>query len=156
MQINSTQTAGLLAFVPATVIAAIAFWRSRHGGWARGGPWAPITAVHASFAIEVIAGGRHRLNSALGSWLKADGLYDDRRTAQAVLIIVAVLLAALLLGHMARKASTRLQSLAIGATGAAALLFVVESISLHAIDAALYRFVGPVLLIGWLWLACGG
>jgi hypothetical protein len=36
-------------------------------------------------------------------------------------------------------------------------LFAIETVSLHALDAAYYRPIGAVLLIGWLWsIACAG
>lgn len=37
-----------------------------------------------------------------------------------------------------------------------ALLFILETISLHDVDAALYRPAAGLLVIGWLWLLLGG
>lgn len=37
----------------------------------------------------------------------------------------------------------------------AVILHLVEIISLHSIDAFLYKPINSVFLIGWLWLACG-
>jgi hypothetical protein len=32
-------------------------------------------------------------------------------------------------------------------------LFTIEAISLHAVDALMYAYIGPVLAIGWAWAA---
>jgi hypothetical protein len=43
---------------------------------------------------------------------------------------------------------------AIASLGVLAL-FGLETISLHQVDSVLYCPVGPVMLIGWLWMALG-
>lgn len=155
MQINSTQAVGLLAFIPAALAAAAAFGtasRSQRGGR---GTWAAIAVLHTLLAVEIFAEMRHRLHRAIDDWLIAASVYSERRPAQVALLLVVVVLAALATRRIARLESTRRLAIARGATAALVTLFIVETISLHAVDAVLYRPAGPVLLIAWLWLACG-
>lgn len=152
MQINITQAAGLLAFIIAILAAVAAFWRTSRGARVC---WGAIVAIYLLLTLEVLAMLRHHSNLVAGEWLKAEGIYAERRPAQAAILMLTMLLAALVLGFVIRKARGRAQAIAIGATAAVILLFVIESISLHAVDAILYRHVGPVMLIAWLWLACG-
>lgn len=151
MQINVTQAAGLLAFLPAVVVGVAASRRT--GG--RTGIWSSLAAINALMAAEIMLMLRHDVSGSVGAWLCHAGLYADRRSSQAAMILALLLLALLALPAVLRKATTKPQAVAIGSTFAAVLLFMVESVSLHAIDAVLYQPVGPMLLIGWLWLASG-
>ncbi|MDO6414822.1 hypothetical protein Q4F19_10565 [Sphingomonas sp. BIUV-7] len=155
MQINSTQAAGLLAFVPAASAAALAFRAAGPGRLRERRTWAVIAAIHMLFAVEVVAMTRHHIVGAIDAWLIGAGLYSERRPAQAVMLLVVVLSAAAAMFAVMRRATTRRSSIAVGATAALATLFLIESVSLHAVDALLYHPAGPVLLIGWLWLVCG-
>ena len=155
MQINSTQAAGLLAFIPAAAAAGAACWAIGRNGRDSRRYWGAMAAIHLILTIEIIGSFRHRLNQVIGGWLQADGLYGERRPAQAMVIVVTLLLALALTALILRKAPTRAQALAAGATAGAVLVFTIECISLHAVDAYFYRPVGPIMAIGWLWLACG-
>jgi hypothetical protein len=42
--------------------------------------------------------------------------------------------------------------LAASITIAVSALFAIEMVSLHAVDAVFYRPIGPVLMLGWVWV----
>ena len=119
--------------------------------------WTVLALINCLFLGEILIGFRHRIHNLADSILMAVGKYDDRGPLQEILIfsIVAVSCA------LAALALFRLRFYAVGtrlATGislAVLALFVIEGISLHALDAVFYRAVGTVLLIGWIWVgAC--
>lgn len=151
MQINSTQAIGLIAFLPATLLALVAARRAPRGG----GGWSVIAAIHLLLALELFAGMRHRLSGLLSHWLRTAGVYADRRPPQAAVDAILVALAAAAIWRVARGRQHRTLTIARAATAMLLALFVAETVSLHAVDAIMYRPAGPVLLIGWLWLACG-
>ena len=155
MQINSTQAAGLLAFVPAAVASAMAFSTATGRRSHDRGAWATIAAIYSVLAIEVLAKARHSINREIGARLRDAGVYTERRPVQAALLLAIVVLAAIITRYLARSAPTSCTSVARSTTAALVALFMVESVSLHAIDGILYHPAGPMLLIGWLWLACG-
>ena len=155
MQINTTQAAGLLAFIPAAAAAGGAYWAIGREGRAPRRYWGAMAAIQLILTIEIMGSFRHQLNLVIGGWLQADGLYGERRPAQAAVIVATLLLALALTALVVRNAPTRAQALAAGATAGAVIVFAIECISLHAVDAYFYRPVGPIMAIGWLWLACG-
>jgi hypothetical protein len=154
MQINSTEAAGFLAFLPAALACAATFW-ARRRNHRRETRWAVLSLIYTLLSAEILLSLRHRVDQAIGDTLRAAHLYPERRPAQAAAVIVVVILSLLVTRVNVRSAPTSRLSIASGATAPLLSLFVVESISLHAIDAILYRPIGPIMLIGWLWLACG-
>lgn len=151
MQIDSTELSGFVAFLPPAVACAVAA-RCKGIGSKR---WAILAIIYALVSIEILVRGRHLIDQAIGDWLRAEQLYPERRPPQAAAILVLLMLALLAARFVLRRAPTRRLKIATGATAAALTLFVVESVSLHAVDAIFYRPVGPIMLIGWLWLVCG-
>ena len=152
MQINSTELAGLAAFIPAALASAAA--AGRGATWRRRG-WTVLAVIYALLTVEIIASTRHQLDRLIVAWLKAHHLYPERRPAQAAAILLLLVLGLLAARYVLRLAPAGRLKIATAATAAVVTLFVVESVSLHALDAILYRPVGPIMLIGWLWLACG-
>jgi hypothetical protein len=117
--------------------------------------WGAIAGIYTILSIEILVSGRHLIDQAIGDWLRPQHLYPERRPAQAVAILILVFLALLTARLAVRRAPTGRLKIATGATAAVLALFTVESLSLHAVDAVLYCPVGPIMLIGWLWLGCG-
>lgn len=155
MHINSTQLAGLVAFAPASLAAALA---CRSGGRSRAhatGTWAAVAAIHAVLAVEVLARTRYLVGEGVREWLQRGGFYSERRPAQASALLILAALAALVMIQLMRTAPSWPSALARAAAVIVAALFIGETVSLHAIDGILYHPAGPMLLIGWLWLACG-
>lgn len=155
MQINATQAAGLLAFIPAAMLATTALAVTKRGSPALRLHWAMIAVIHILLSLEIWLSLRWAFNAAMKQWLRSDGLYGERRPAQAALLALTFLVAALLAWLAVRKAPSRTLAVATASTAGALLLIAIECVSLHAMDAVLYLQVGPLLLIGWLWLVCG-
>lgn len=153
MQINSTEAAGFIAFIPAAIAAFIAAGADRRRQVRNG--WGLIAAVYALLSVEILASTRHWLGIALRDWLRAAHVYPERRPVQAALVLVVIAVVLVAAFTLVRRAPTRGLAVAYGATTAALGIFIVETVSLHAVDGVVYAPVGPILLIGWLWLACG-
>jgi hypothetical protein len=148
VQINWTLVAGLAALS----LAAAASWdagtaaaEAAHG---RRGPWRVLALVHLALLAELVADTRFGVVAALagaGRHMVQIGL------ALAMLAVAAS--ATIAIGRVARRmpwfAPAGLAALA------AAMLFGAETLSVRPIGLLLYRPVGPILLVGWLWLACG-
>ena len=150
-QINATQVVGLLSF---GITAAVCFvaWRSIPKAKST---WAWLTIVYAAMAIEVVLGGRHLISDTLRTMLKSADLYHNRDFWQILLMILLLALAGTIARKMLRvsrqqEGTTRKVSYTTTLT---LILFVIETISSHKIDAILYHKAGPVLLIGWIWAA---
>lgn len=155
--LNPTQLVGLAAFFAVAITAGlIAMRKNGHaGGSAR--VWAWVAVAHLAFAAEVVLGARHQVHDMLNAVLRDNGLYPARATIQAGLLLLCGLGVAVgvegvrrwlggvpQLTHHARRVA--FVALAIGA------LFMVESVSLHAIDQVLYATAGPVLAIAYIWV----
>ena len=155
MQINSTEIAGLLAFIPAASAAGAAAARTRARGEKGARRWGVIAVIHAILAAEVLATTRYEVGDAIRNLLRRADEYSGRGGPQAAALLLIAALAIVVSFIVARKVQTRAAAVASVATVAAVTVFVVESVSLHRVDAMLYGPAGPILLIGWLWLACG-
>lgn len=146
---NPTQLTGVLAFAVATIACAIASRRTQGRDMRL---WALLAAVNFLFFIEIFAGFRHRIHDFADGLLMARGLYDERRAPQEMIVmsVGAIAFLFVLLPLLLRRFSTTAR-LAASVTIAVSALFAIEVVSLHAIDAVLYRWIGPVYLIGWMW-----
>ncbi|MBB5687113.1 hypothetical protein [Sphingobium boeckii] len=150
---NLTQIAGILAFVIASLACLIASGARRKSRDLS--IWRGLSIVYGLLAIEMIAAMRHRIHDFVNALLKITGEYSARSGLQemliaalAIVILTAMGLYLMRLGKI--KASTRL---AASATMTLVGLFLLEMISLHAIDAILYRPIGPLMVITYLWIA---
>ena len=76
------------------------------------------------------------------------------RTAwQGEAIVVALLIGAALAAWVGRRHRDDGAALgAIAGTALALMLLVVETISLHRVDAVMYAEVGPLVLLAWAWI----
>jgi hypothetical protein len=143
---NPTQWIGIVSFILAGLSGWIAGKHSENRMW----QWS--SAAYGVLAVEVAMGFRHQLQGVLRSITMEQGFYDIRRSYQPILIIV-MLLANVLIFYWLLRIQWRtnpifgvyVSLLFISA------LFLMEIVSLHAVDAVLYRRVGSILLIGWLW-----
>lgn len=150
---NPTQAAGLIGFGLAAAAAGLAARRTSIGTGRRG--WRAIAALQALCVAEVLIGFRHRAHDLVGVALQLHGTYGARVPLQQELLIAALALgAATLLGlwWLTRREPVPLRIAAI-ATALGLGLFAIEAISLHAVDAVMYRSIDGLLLIGACWLA---
>jgi hypothetical protein len=150
--LNPTQITGVLVFLGAALASVVAVSRSRS---AEARAWVLMTCLNGLFAVEVIAGLRHRIHDFAAHAATLEGAYATRATGQTV--IIAAVAAGLVACSGVILKSMAAQTWPVRAAGliAAALvgLFAVESISLHAIDAILWRSFHQVRIVGWLWAA---
>jgi uncharacterized membrane protein len=152
-QINSTEIAGFLAFVPAALTSSLASFRTRNRADSR--IWAIIAAVYYLLAIEILANTRFIGEDLLRRLLRDTNEYAARRPPQAAALLAVMALTIVVSVAIVRRVPGRITRFATLATIAVVELFICESVSLHAVDAILYAPAGPIILIGWGWLAFG-
>lgn len=154
--LNPTQFAGVIAFVAAAIAAGLVA-RSKNGrpkGSAR--VWALVAIAHLAFAAEVVLGARHGVHDMVNAVLRDNGIYPNRTTIQAALLMLCGLCTVLGIAAARRWLGRKPQRMpharrAVFVTLAVGALFMVESVSLHAIDQVLYASAGPVRAIAVLW-----
>lgn len=148
LPINPTQLTGLLVFGGAAIACAFAAQVCGERRWWR------LAAVSSVCMLEVAVGLRHRAHDLVDSVLQAGGWYESRSQAQVPLLVIVALLAAGTLAWLLSLRGTAAEIRVAAAASMAALwLFGIEAISLHAVDALMYAYIGPVLAIGWAWAA---
>jgi hypothetical protein len=137
--LNLTQIAGVFAFFAAAFAAALVALRKKARPGHNARVWWPVAAAHLAFGMEVVMGTRHGLHDYLDDVLRSNGIYPARAVIQVVLLIVCALCFALACSAVRRWLAgvtgltpyarrSAFVTLAVGA------LFMVESVSLHAID----------------------
>lgn len=139
--LNATQWTGLLVIA----LAAIFCFRAR-----RPRPWRFLALLHALLFVEVIAGFRYRLHDLVNTGLMASGLYQQRSGTQIALLIGLALIA-LIVTIIVFRQNRSMARIGLLSSGGLVLLFLAETVSLHQVDALLYRPVGPVFVIAILW-----
>ena len=143
---NPTQWVGIAAFV----LAGLSGWIA--GKYSANRMWQWSGAVYGVLAVDVAIGLRHQLQGVVRSLAMDQGLYDIRRSYQPILII-GILLASVLIFYWMWRSQRRADPI-FGVYVSFMLitaLFLVEIVSVHAVDAMLYRPVGSILMIGLLW-----
>jgi hypothetical protein len=154
VSLNATQIAGMLSFGCAALMCMQAAWR---GGTAWHGIGRRLALIHAVLVLEIALGLRHGLQRVAGEWLRIQQAYAGRADIQiALLVLLAALVLLALIWVLGRlhQAGTS-ERLAVVGTLISVALVAAETVSLHALDAWLYAPVGPLLRIGWVWLAAG-
>lgn len=146
-QPNPTQAVGAISFFIVVVAAALA-WRLARDDKRL---WGGIALVHVLLTAEMAFEMRFPMAASLRSLLRGVDLYGERRAWQAgLLIALLVLLVPVLLAVSRRCGSAA--AIALVTTVLTAFIFVMEGVSLHQVDAVLYWEIGPVLLVGWVWV----
>ncbi len=150
---NPTQVTGLIVFVAAALSCG---WAVRRTSGRTAVLWRWLAVVQCLFLAEIVFGLRHQVHGGVDAVLQQLGWYANRRPLQVALLVLSFaglgFAAMPVLRVFAGSPSARLAAIA---SLAALALFGLEAISLHQIDSELYRPVGPVMLIAWLWLALG-
>ena len=139
---------GLLSFA----IAAIAcFVAARRSAVRDARAWYFLALMNSLFVIEIYFGSRYRITELTKTILAKEQLYGKLHGwfQEITIVAVVVILVAVIL-FVWRIAGTAARVAAI-LTLAVMVLFAVETISLHSIDAIFYRPIGAVLLLGWVW-----
>jgi hypothetical protein len=148
--INPTQLTGLLSFTAAAIACLVAAWRSI----TETRIWYLLAVINGLFAFETIIGLRHRIHDFTNSVLIAQGRYAEREPVQELMVIsfATLALTSMVLFRGRQHMEGGAVRVAVAATMGILALFAVETVSLHALDAAFYRPAGPVLAIAWLWV----
>jgi hypothetical protein len=146
---NATQIVGAIAMSSAAIACLLPRRRA---------PWRAIAAIHAVLAVEILIDLRHALHGIIDQQLRLTGQYGGRHALQtSLLAALAITLCAAMIYAMNRRGTAPAGRIAIALTSVTIGLFLMETVSLHAIDALLYQPVGPILLIAFLWaLLCAG
>jgi hypothetical protein len=149
---NPTQLIGIFAFGVATIscfFAAICADREK-------GIWTTLALINLIFLFEIFIGLRHRVpglhDFAVGMWLDLDDYAPDGRLKTLFLIssvaALLALVAPILVGL--RSWQTRI---ATTLTMAMAAMFMLESLYITSLTKIIYKEVGFVFVIGWIWAA---
>lgn len=151
--INATQFAGIVAFGIAALCAGNN-WRSARTSKRQ---WGVLSVITALLATECWLGLRHRVHALATDWLVARNLYDMRAIPQKYLIAVLALVGCALVFFVTVRPGKQPSPLRSAwlATILSLVLFLIESVSLHGFDTVLYQPLGPIAVIGWLWILLG-
>lgn len=158
LPLNDTQRMGMLAFATACWAAWQAARNAALRADASSTTWRWVSTWQFLYGLEVWLGTRHTVHDMVNTVLQATGLYAGRSDIQMVMLFATVLIGMVVSlvmwrSHWWSRPTNRCAKLAWVCTGAVLLLFLIETISLHAIDRVLYHPVGPVLLIAYAWTA---
>ena len=146
---STTVLIGVVSFATAAIACLIAARRSE---LREARTWFILAIINCGFAIEIYFQSRHRITELVKTVLADEHLYVQLHGWFQEIIIVAgigITLVAVIL-FIWRITGTAARVAAI-LTVAVIVLFAIETISLHSIDATFYRPFGPVMLIGWMW-----
>jgi hypothetical protein len=149
---NPTELTGLLSFAAATIACLIA---TRRSGSRDARIWRLLALMNCLFLIEIYFGLRFRIAELAVMLLKTRGVYAKLHGLTQEIMIVAIAAIALVFVTLFlfwRQGAGGAARLAASITIAVSALFAIEMVSLHAVDAVFYRPIGPVLMLGWVWV----
>jgi hypothetical protein len=112
-----------------------------------------LTIVEGALLLDMIANGRWMLHQLFIGFAQRRHEYDFRRLPQT--IVVAVLVGILLAGLLwtVRVFRARIGVLlAVSGVMLSVISWCVEVVSLHAVDAILYRPVGSLMVVSFVWI----
>jgi len=146
---DANAVAGLSAFAAAAAACLrVSLRRGRSAAL-----WGTLAALHASWALEIVLNLRYRFRAAILPLLQDRGLYASRTAWQGAAIVAALLIGTAVAGWAWRRHRDDGAALgAIAGTALALMLLVVETISLHRVDAVMYAQGGPLVLLAWAWI----
>lgn len=148
---NPTQVLGVISFATATIACLSAVWTSAIRDRRT---WKVLAFMNGLFLIEVVVGLRFRILELSRASLKAEGLYYQLHGGiqkVTVFSIATLALVSVILALILRPFAGTSARVAVSMTIIVLALFATEAISLHELYAVLYRPIGPVAVIGWLW-----
>lgn len=151
MNINATQFAGLLSFGVAAAFCYRAWRATRQETHL----WAFVSLLYVLIAADTVLGARYHVSNLIRAALRYLEVYQDRRLWQAVIVIclMGLIWGLLRAGFHAGRHQEKNMLQAISLSLLAPVFFALEVTSLHGVDAVLYHRAGPLLVIGWIWVA---
>jgi len=150
---NPNAIAGLSAFAAAAAACARVSLRSDRSAVL----WRTLAVLHASFALEILLNLRYRFRAAIIPLLQDRGWYPSRTAWQEASIVLTLILGMAFAAWVWRR--QRGDGAARGAilgTALALMLLLVETISLHSVDALMYAEAGPLVRLVWAWIGAAG
>jgi uncharacterized membrane protein len=146
VSIDATQWVGIAGFAVAGLLCARAARNSSPNWWI-------LAVLIALLIVEIVAGWRYQVHDLADALLLNQGVYESRRPWQVAMIACA--LVALIAAGLAVRARIQSAALSRAAMGLCfgICIFVIETISLNAVDAVLYQALGPLKGIAFFWLA---
>jgi hypothetical protein len=153
--LTPTRLTGIAAYTLAAACCCIA-WAQSRATPAVAKLAASLAAIESLLLLDMLFNIRWQLHETLADAAQRRHEYDLRRLPQTILI--AALVAVLLLGlaYALRLYRTRVGALlAVSGAMLSLISWCVEVVSLHAVDALLYRPIGRCMAVAFLWmLAC--
>ncbi len=149
---NPSQLIGVLSFA-LTTWACLYAARSSNAREAR--VWKLLSIVNAFCLLELIIGFRFRILEFARATLKQEGVYDQLHGRVQAITVAAIATGALLLAAVfifSRVIPGGPAKLAAGMTVVIPASFATEMISLHELYPVLYRQIGPLITIAWIWI----
>lgn len=115
-----------------------------------------LCALDFALFLDITFDLRWRLNAWFKEAAVSHGVYSERSEPQVIaLIALAVGLQVLAVWLIRRFALIRGAPLAVCGALLSIGCWLTELISLHAMDAILYRYIGPLMVVSFVWiLAC--
>jgi hypothetical protein len=146
---DANAVAGLSAFAAAAAACLrVSLRRGRSAAL-----WGTLAALHAAWALEILLNLRYRFRAAILPLLQDRGLYASRTAWQGAAIVAVLLVGTALAAWAWRRHRDDGAALgAIAGTALALMFLVVETISLHRVDAVMYAEAGPLVLLAWAWI----
>ncbi len=152
--LNPTRIIGLSACFFAAASCAIAWARGRRGSRLRRLA-SVLTVLEAALFLDMALNARWQLHDLLEGDAIREGLYAQRVGPQLAALVILGAAAAAGMGVALRRLNGRAGEI-VAAWGAILSLsfWCAEIISLHGVDAILYRRVGGTMLVSLCWVAC--
>ncbi len=149
---DATKLTGLSAFATAAATCLLACAKASQHRWS----WFRLVIYFALLTVDVWGSFRFLLSGMFSHAAVVAGEYGERRGPQLVLLVVLLSFGAATAVSIARRTQPTLVRVACVASQLLLLLFVAEVVSFHGWDAIMYRPVGGMMVIGWLWLCLAG
>ena len=152
---NPTQILGVISFglTALLCLGSSQITKTRYGE--RSLLWLVLSCLNLALCIEVVLSGRHHLHNFATVFLQRHQLYQDRYLFQlSLLLILGVIIClcfALYKSGSLQTANPIVRTVAAFGSICSVTLFLVETLSLHDIDAFFYQPWHNVLVIGWMW-----
>lgn len=160
--LTRTSVAGLSAFFIAAVSSAGAWSQIRIRSSLRAGhapeearlaAW--LTVLETFLFLDMLFNWRWALHTHLMRLAMIYGRYEQRQYVQMAALVLLIALVIYAVRLMARKQRSRAGAVAACSGLATLACWFLEIISLHVIDAVLYRRIGGFMVIAFIWLALG-
>ena len=153
---NLTQCIGLASFGLATITYSNAARQNSACDEPNRRCWLILSALYAILFLELIANTRHSALRKIGLILGLGDQYEYRRPLQLFIIVVTTIIVLCLIAKLYKVIlDLPLVGLSLLIAAFSVILFFIEIISLHQLDAILYARIGTIMVIGCFWLVLG-